>query len=55
LLFQPEALGDGEGETVGTAADGESARAGDDVDAQAQIDFQRENAEAIIEIDKTEV
>jgi hypothetical protein len=55
MLFQPEEPGDSEGETARTSTDGESARAREYVDAQAQINPQRENAEAIIEIDKTEV
>jgi hypothetical protein len=55
MLFQPEALGNGEGETALTVVDGESTRTGEDVYAQAQISPQRENAEAIVEIDKTEV
>jgi hypothetical protein len=55
MLFWLEARGDIEGEAMKTGTDGDSTHAKQGAEAQAQIDPQREDAETITGIDKTEV
>jgi hypothetical protein len=54
-LFQPEASGGTDGATAGDAIEGELSGAEETTKAQTQTDTPLEDAEAIMETEKTEV